>query len=997
MGAWVGEEQSLLPAHPVDNPTGYHERVDVLVQHDLMLEELGFAWDKLAGFDPKGIDEATRRKYAAALMRIVESFPSGGQPWLLKDPRLCVLLPLWRELLDAPAFIVVVRDPAEIAASMHRSHRGGYPTPYLYALWEKYVRTLLDSLYGERALFVSYPSLLADPETQCRRLLEGLADFGLEGLHLPTSDDLNAFLDPSLRRRLDGSTLDPSGEQQALYDWLQARTLEPGLARVSGFPQARGPDAVLRDYERARSHQDECIRRNERERLAERLDRIEASLAHEHRHLMTEFAEQRRIAEAAHAHIRNIELQNARLEQVQVLLRSDLEGAKTENSLLQARYANVSAHADEREKAVFALKRSLSWKLTAPLRWVLDLFALRLPRGLEQGAFRTYYAIPGLTEENKRAAIVWLHRHARWLTRRTTSFRLYQQELRLIELMRRNVPARMDQAQADAWLRTVDIPPMISIVMPVYNVDARWLRAATESVRRQFYPHWELCIADDASTRDETRVAIDELAALADPRIKLVRLESNRGIAGASNSALELATGDYVGLLDHDDELTRDALLEMARRLTTDAPDVLYSDEDKLDEQGRHVEPYFKPDFSPDLFLSNNYICHFTVIRRTLLQRIGGFRAGFDGAQDFDLFLRLSECTDKISHVPLVLYHWRKGPGSTAASIAAKPTATDAGLRAITDSLQRRKLKAVVKHGPVPATYHVRRAIQQHPLVSILVPFRDNPDLLETCVTSILEKTAYDNYELVGVDNGSVHDQTGALMRKLQQRDLRIRFVRYDVPFNYSSIINFAVSQAKGAHLLLLNNDTEVIAEDWLEAMLEHSQRPEVGVVGAKLLYPNNTIQHAGVIVGLNGVAGHAHITLPADHPGYFARAQLIQNVSAVTFACAMTRRDVFDRLGGLNDRDLTVAFNDIDYCLRAREAGYLIVYTPIATLFHGESKSRGYEDNVAKQARFSAEIAYMQRRHCEALGRGDPYYNPNLSLRHPYELNQNYVGTLPK
>ncbi|MGA9420985.1 MAG: glycosyltransferase family 2 protein, partial [Rhodanobacteraceae bacterium] len=408
-------------------------------------------------------------------------------------------------------------------------------------------------------------------------------------------------------------------------------------------------------------------------------------------------------------------------------------------------------------------------------------------------------------------------------------------------------------------------------------------------------------------------------------------------------------------------------------------------------------EPHFKPDFSPDLLLSYNYMCHFTVARRELLTTIGGFRAGFDSAQDFDLFLRASEKARKIAHVPLVLYHWRVASGSTAAGPAAKPQSLELGQRALAESLERRGIQARIEPGPLPTTYCVRRTIPDEPLVSVVIPFRDNASLLRTCVESILDRSTYQKYEIVGIDNGSVRSETHELMRKLGKRDARVRFVRHDIPFNYSTIINFGIDHTDGEHVLLLNDDTEVVSVDWIEAMLEHSVRPEVGIVGAKLLYPDDTIQHGGVIVGLGGVAGHAHLQLPADHLGYFLRPQLIQNVSAVTFACAMVKRSIFEQLGGLNERELTIAYNDIDFCLRAREAGYLIVYTPCAVLYHHESKSRGYEDTPEKQARYASEIRYMQTRHAGILANGDPYYNPNLSLSVGYAPDMSYVSALPR
>ncbi|MEO8459674.1 MAG: glycosyltransferase family 2 protein [Dokdonella sp.] len=620
---------------------------------------------------------------------------------------------------------------------------------------------------------------------------------------------------------------------------------------------------------------------------------------------------------------------------------------------------------------------------------------------LEQRLYRIYYALPG-SVSSKRAFVVWLHKHLGWLTRRTVSGQIHQRTEKLIaqrhldpaERVRRQ---RMDAARASAWLTTIDSPPTISLLMPVYNTDTRWLERAVESVRQQFYPHWQLCIVDDASTRAETRAALAAIDASGDPRITLHRLEANAGIAIASNAALELARGDYIGLLDHDDELARDALLEVVRTIIDESADLIYSDEDKLDADDNHVEPHLKPDFSPDYLLANNYISHFCVAKATLMHAVGGFRVGFDGAQDYDLILRLSERAERIVHIPKVLYHWRMIEGSTALAGSAKPASIDAGRRAIADSLTRQKIAASVEPGPIANTYRVRRQIIGEPLVSILIPFRDCAELLKTCVESIVAKTRYRSFEIIGIDNGSRETATLRMMEALKQKhgDL-ICFLHHDAPFNYSELNNLAAESASGEHLLLLNNDTEVISEDWLEAMLEHSQRPEVGVVGARLLAADNTVQHAGVIVGLGGIAGYSHSHTPARQPGYFGRARLIQNLSAVTFACAMTRRDVYRQLGGLNATELSVAFNDVDYCLRAREAGYLIVYAPDATLRHHESSSRGSENDADKRARFAAETTYMRARHARILEIGDPYYNPGLSLHDNFRPDAGYVASLP-
>jgi GT2 family glycosyltransferase len=547
-----------------------------------------------------------------------------------------------------------------------------------------------------------------------------------------------------------------------------------------------------------------------------------------------------------------------------------------------------------------------------------------------------------------------------------------------------------EQARRDIarWARQ----PLISIIMPVYNVESRWLEAAIRSVTQQIYPNWELCIADDGSTRPETLATLRQID---HPRCKVKFLDRNQGIAGASNAALALATGDYLAFLDHDDELTTDALYHVVKAINEQDPDLIYSDEDKLSLEGYHLEPHFKPDYSPDLILSTNYICHLSVYRKTLLDQVaqppsptlppirgGSFvREGFEGSQDYDLVLRALDHTDRIYHIPRILYHWRMIPGSTAARYDSKDHAWEAGRRAVEDALRRRGIAGAALPGPYPGAYRVKRTIQGQPLISILMPFRDQPDLLRLCLDSILEKTTYPHFELLGISNNSVAPETFAVMEHYAAGGRRIRFLRHDVPFNYAAINNFAAAQAAGEHLLLLNNDMTVIAPDWLETLLEHSQRPEIGAVGAKLYYPDDTVQHGGVIVGVGGIAGHAHKNFPRHHPGYFMRLGLIQNLSAVTAACLMVKKSLYILIGGMDEEHLAVAFNDVDFCLRLRERGYLNLFTPYCELYHHESKTRGYEDTPQKQQRFIQEIAYMRKRHAAILQEGDPYYNPNLPL----------------
>jgi len=1016
MGAEAGDADELLPAHPTDNPTGYWERAELNAIHDQLLASSGHRWDKLSGFDPHRLDPEACAQPLQRLQHLVEGLERAGRPWLAKDPRLCLFVPQWQALLGDPACVVVVRDPRDIAASMASGPRGTFTSAFVVALWEKYLRTLLADMAGHRAIFVAYDALLADPSGQCARLLRGLRELGVTGLHEPTPDSLSAFLDAKLRRSAAKPHVQLSPAQEQLRRLLSAPCDAAGPVVVQNIAADAGgtTDATLAEFEAAFAYHLEHGRVIGNVQANERLDRIETALAAQAQERTQERAqhalERERWQAEGIEQQRRLDAERERAAQLSAALTGaehqrdaaaqQLEQRTHEVGAVRAEMQQVREHASRLEDSVQALRASWSWKLTAPVRGVAALLRLRPGFAAEQRLYRLYYAIPGLNPARKRALVLWLHRHTPWLTRHTLSYQLYAQTQELVRQRTQNIEQRkrlqrMDEQRAAPLLGSIEQPPLISIVMPVYNVERRWLDAAVESVRRQFYPHWELCIADDCSTREETLQALREFAALGDPRIKIQHLPQNLGIAGASNAALQMASGEFVGLLDNDDVLTRDALLEVAQRIQAEDPDLLYSDEDKLDERGINVEPYFKSDYSPDYLLCNNYLCHFSVIRRQLFLDVGGFHAGFDGAQDFDLMLRVCERARKIVHIPKILYHWRKIPGSTAADSGGKPYTHEAGRRAIAAALERRGIEGTVDSGPFPNTYRVRRAILGEPLVSIIIPFRDRPELLNTCVQSILQRTDYPHFEILGVDNGS-GAATAQTMRELEQRDARVRFVRYDAPFNYSAINNYAARQARGAHLLFLNNDTQVINPEWLRALLEHSQRAEVGVVGAKLLYPDNTIQHAGVIIGLGGVAGHSHLLSPGNHHGYFSRPQLIQNLSAVTFACAMTRRDVFEQLGGLNETDLGIAYNDVDYCLRAREAGYLVVYTPYAQLYHHESKSRGYEADAGKRQRLAKETAYVRARHAAVFEHGDPYYNPYLSLDVNFQPDPRYADELP-
>jgi len=567
-------------------------------------------------------------------------------------------------------------------------------------------------------------------------------------------------------------------------------------------------------------------------------------------------------------------------------------------------------------------------------------------------------------------------------------FHLADRELYEIWQRRHRLTAE-DRDRIRAQVEKMARPPLISVLLPVYNTDEAWLRKCLDSVLSQIYPHWELCIADDASTLPHVRSILEEYRN-GDGRVRLVFRETNGHISAASNSALSLAAGDYVALLDHDDELTPDALYEIAALIGRHPEtDMIYTDEDKIDTQGRRHSPFFKPDWSPDTFLSLMYTCHLGVYRTALVRKIGGFREGFEGSQDYDLVLRLTERTDRIRHIPRVLYHWRSIPASSASSFDSKGYAQDAGLRAVREALERRGEDAVAE--PVEGLsgrYRARYRLPGRPLVSIVIPTRDLSALLETCLHSVFERTAYDRFEVIIVDNDSREPETRELFRRWQEREpARFRVVPMPIPFNFPALINEGVRKARGDLVLLLNNDIEVVSGDWLAEMAAQAMRPRVGAVGVKLLYPDDTVQHAGVVLGIGGVAGHSHKYLSNDRTGYFDRLRITANYAAVTGACLMVERTKFDDAGGF-DEALPVAFNDVDFCIRLLKAGYYNLCLSHPVLYHHESKTRGPEDTVEKQIRFRGEIDLMEARWGELL-KNDPFYSPHLTrYREDYSIS---------
>ncbi|WP_374353140.1 glycosyltransferase [Chitinimonas sp.] len=659
-------------------------------------------------------------------------------------------------------------------------------------------------------------------------------------------------------------------------------------------------------------------------------------------------------------------------EYLVVLLRKDKQRLNQQIADTEQHVRNLEAVITAQQRAYQTLLESHSWRITAPLRLISRCLAAWRQQGWA-----------GVCAEFQRPAP-----SPQALARLPEQGEAGSEYQAWIERFERPDAAKLAAIATD--IAAMASPPLISVLMPVYNAPVHWLRRAIESVREQYYPHWQLCIADDCSTDPQLRALLSDYAA-SDSRIRLGWREQNGHIAAATNSALALASGEFVCLLDHDDELAPHALylLAQAIRQHPDA-ELFYSDEDKIDEAGVRSNPYFKPDWNPDLFLCYNLFNHLGAFKTSLIRELGGMRTGYEGSEDYDLVLRAVAKVGhaKVRHIPHVLYHWRTIAGSTAIDHSEKPYTVPSALAAVRDHLAAIGIAAnVSESAPGAGSLRVRYALPAAPpKVSVIIPTRDGYALLRQCLDSVYSKTRYPNFDVTVVDNGSEDPQ---LLVYLQAMSLShgLRVVRDDGPFNYSAINNRAARQVDGELLCLMNNDIEVISPDWLDEMVSQALRPEIGMVGCRLWYPDDTLQHAGVILGIGGVAGHAHHRLTREQGGYFNRARLVQNYSAITAACAVVRREVFWQVGGFNEVDLAVAFNDTDLCLRVGEAGYRNLWTPYAELYHHESATRGLEDSPAKLARFAGEMAHMQRRYGDFLLH-DPAYNPNLALeRQDYTL----------
>lgn len=663
-------------------------------------------------------------------------------------------------------------------------------------------------------------------------------------------------------------------------------------------------------------------------------------------------------------------------DELEKIIREKDEQIQALEKTVKASNAENEGLKQELQKAMVSystIENAFFWKITKPARIILDFS--KKDKRLIYGAFMTEKVITNIKEHGVKYTL-------RKIKSRLQAAPSYSQWAK----KNRATKEELEEQRNTKFEKNIKF----SLTVPLYNTPEDFLREMIESVVAQSYSNWELCLADGSDIEHKYVENVCNEYARKDNRVKYTKLEKNLGISENTNACLEMSTGDYIALFDHDDVLHPSALYEMMCAICEKNADFIYTDEATfISPKLSNIKVInFKPDFAPDNLKANNYICHFTSFKKDLLDQTGGFRREFDGSQDHDLMLRLTEKAEKIVHIPKVLYYWRAHPTSVAMSTSSKNYAAEAGMKAVKESIERMGFSARVESSKALSTiYRVSYDIVGDPKVSIIIPTCDHIDLLRKCVESIEEKTTYSNYEIILVENNSKQIETFDYYKELLAKYNNIKVIYWTKEFNYSAINNYGVKEAAtGEHILLLNNDTEVISPKWLEEMLMYSQRKDVGAVGAKLYYADDTIQHGGVIIGKGGVAGHMFYGVPGDDTGYMGRLWYAQDVSAVTAACMMVRRDVWDQLGGLTE-EFPVAFNDIDFCMRVRKLGYLIVWTPYAELYHYESKSRGLDDEVPeKKARLLADHVRFVSRWSEELEAGDPYYNPNFTLDPRYE-----------
>lgn len=1028
-GIHLGEK--LLPSRP-DNIKGFWEDLDINAINIELLDTIGHDWHSLTPIRSEELTPRLLNDIQGKAAEVLRHKLNGVNEFGIKDPRISRLLPFWKEIfkvLDVEVrYVIACRNPMSVAQSV--AERDGFDIEKAYWLWFDYMVSILLNTNSDDRIVISYENLLENPSKQLQRLSHFLdkeydpnciesiqycndflenrlqhSRYSLEELELNKEISNNILL---LYKLLYGLSEDRKSPDEhdvisiveklsnyrnvnyALLKYLRFKDdetsqLSSQLSKLSS--QLSNNDLNISQLENNITNFKSLLEKKQQSIIEKdfQIEKLENKIDENEEHL----------SETLH----QLSEMKSKYDSINYELKqkiTTIQGLNQSVSVTESNIENLNFRLHDLNQDIAEIMNTKSWRWTAPIRRITHLFknikniVFILPEALRHGGgvIRTankaieifkYDGFKGVKSQINRYRFPIIHSDGSQPAGHVLNSTEYS------EWIRRN--DNITKKHLKTVKRSINKfckKPLISIIMPTYNPTTEWLIEAIESVIKQSYQNWELCIADDASTDQRSHEILKQYSE-SDSRIVVKFRESNGHISKASNSALKFSRGEFIALLDHDDTLHQLALYHVVKAINENPnASLIFSDEDKINQCGVRCEPYFKCDFNYDLFLSQNMICHLGVYKANIVRQIGGFRQGFEGAQDYDLALRMIEklSHNQIVHIPRVLYHWREHEKSTAKSRETKPYAHKAAIQALQEFHDRQGIDAIVEPAPEAAGMNrVRYTVPEPPpTVDIIIPTRDRSDLLKVCVDSIISRTIYQNYSINIIDNGSIETETLSLFDSFKS-DTRIKVIHDSEPFNFSRLNNQAVAMSNADYVCLLNNDIEVISPDWLTEMIGHAIQKKVGVVGARLWYPNNKMQHGGVILGLGGVAGHAHKGLLKGHPGYFGRGSLQQCFLAVTGACLLVSRDDYNSVGGLNENQLAIAFNDIDFCLKLNRKGLRTVWTPYAELFHHESESRGLEDTPEKQSRFSNECDFMKKSWRKWI-RHDPAYSPNLTTR---------------